>query len=73
MLLTGVKTGRPQSIPAWAWPEVFRLRELGLGYRRVAAVLISIKVWTTKLSVERFIKGKPPYTKRGLLGVKPGS
>ena len=53
--------GRPQSIPPWAWPEVFRLREQGLGYRRVAAALLSLKVWTTKSSVERLIKGLPPY------------
>ena len=54
--------GRPRSIPAWVWPEVFRLREQGLGYRRVAAGLVSLKVWTTKSSVERLVKGKPPYT-----------
>ena len=56
--------GRPQSIPPWAWPEVFRLREEGMGYRRVAAALLSLKVWTTKSSVERFIKGQPPYSGR---------
>ena len=56
--------GRPQSIPLWAWPEVFRLREHGLGYRRVAAALLCLKVWTTKSSVERLIKGKPPYPGR---------
>ncbi len=54
--------GRPQSIPPWAWPEVFRLREQGLGYRRVAAALASAQVWTTKSSVERLIKGKSPYS-----------
>ena len=56
--------GRPQSIPPWAWPEVFRLREQGLGYRRVAAALIFLKVWTTKSSVERLINGKAPYSCR---------
>ena len=56
--------GRPQSIPQWAWPEVFRLREQGLGYRRVADALMPLKVSTTKSSVERLIKGQPPYTGR---------
>ncbi len=56
--------GWPQSIPPWAWPEVFRLREQGLGYRRVAAALAPLQVWTTKSSVERLIKGKAPYTGR---------
>ncbi len=65
--------GRPRSIPPWAWAEVSRLHSQGLGYRRVAAALLSLQVWTTKCSVERLIKGKAPYTKRGLLGVKPGS
>ncbi len=56
--------GRPQSIPPWAWPEVFRLREQGMGYRRVAEALLPLKVATTKSSVERLIKGKPPYSGR---------
>ena len=59
--------GRPKSIPPWAWPEVLRLHGQGLGYRRVAAALLSLKVWTTKSSVERLIKGKPPYSGRGAL------
>ncbi len=54
--------GRPRSIPPWAWPEVFRLHGQGLGYRRVANALIPLKIWTTKSSVERLIKGKPPYS-----------
>ena len=61
---SSVKTGRPQSIPAWFWPEVFRLYGQGLGYRAVADALISLKVSTTKSSVERLIKGLPPYQGR---------
>ncbi len=50
-----------QSIPAWAWPEVLRLYGQGMEYRRVANPLIPLKVATTKSSVERLIKGNPPY------------
>ena len=67
--LAGVKIGRPQSIPRWAWPEVFRLYGQGLGYRAVAHALIPMKVSTTKSSVERLIKGRPPYAgERSTLG-----
>ena len=59
-----VKTGRPQSIPPWAWPEVFRLHRQGLGYRRVAVSLETLKVITTKSSVERLVQGLPPYQGR---------
>ena len=62
--------GRPQSIPPWAWPEVFRLREQGLGYRRVASALLSLKVWTTKSSVERLVRGKPLTLADALCGRK---
>ena len=33
----------------------------GHGYRRVVARLADLGVWTTKGSVERLIKGLPPY------------
>lgn len=56
--------GRRQSIPPWAWPEVFRLYGQGLGYRAVANALVPLKVSTTKSSIERLIKGKPPYSGR---------
>ncbi len=36
----------------------------GLGYRRVADMLIGQGVSTTKSSVERLIKGLPPYQGR---------
>ena len=58
----GVKIGRPQSIPRWAWPEVFRLYSQGHGYRAIADLLIPLRVGTTKSSVERLIKRLPPYT-----------
>ncbi len=59
-----VKTGRPESIPQSMWPTVFTLHGQGLGYRRVADALIPRGVFTTKSSVERLIKGKPPYAGR---------
>ena len=64
MVTVDVKTGRPQSIPVWVWPTVFKLHGQGLGYRRVADALIPRGVFTTKSSVERLIKGKPPYAGR---------
>jgi len=65
-----VRTGRPQSIPVEIWPEVIRLYGQGLGYRRVANALIPLKIWTTKSSVERLIKGRPPYQDRRPCGRK---
>ncbi len=59
-----VRTGRPQSIPPHMWGTVFELHGQGLGYRRVADALIPRGVFTTKSSVERLIKGKPPYAGR---------
>ncbi len=36
----------------------------GHGYRRVASRLADLVVWTTRGSVERLLKGLPPYAGR---------
>ena len=59
-----MKQGRKRSIPERVWGDAFRLYGQGLGYRMVAARLADLGVWTTRGSVERLIKGKPPYTVR---------
>ena len=60
--LASPKRGRPQSIPKHVWPEVFRLYSMGHGYRAIADLMIPLGVSTTKSSVERLVKGLPPYT-----------
>ena len=54
-------TGRPASIPLWAFGEVFRLRDLGYGCRRIARSLEEARVFTTRSSVSRLQNGQPPY------------
>ena len=54
-------TGRPASIPQWAFGEVFRLRDLGYGCRRIARSLEEAGVFTTRSSVYRLLNGQPPY------------
>jgi len=62
-VLSGLrKLTRPNS--AWACPDAFRLYSEGYGYRRVASRLADLAVWTTQGSVERLIKGLPPYQDR---------
>lgn len=58
------KKGRPQSIPEEHWATVFMLYSQGKGYRRIADLLIPLGVSCTKSSVERLIKGLPPYQGR---------
>jgi len=43
-------TGRPASIPQWAFGEVFRLRDLGYGCRRIVRSLEEAGVFTTRSS-----------------------
>lgn len=62
--LAAPKPGRPQSIPPEAWAECFRLYSEGHGYRAIADLLVPLHVSTTKSSVERLIKGRPPYRGR---------
>ena len=54
-------TGRPTSIPQWAFGEVFRLRDLGYGCRRIVRSLEEAGVFTTRSSVSRLLNGHPPY------------
>ena len=54
-------TGRPASIPLWAFGEVFRLRDLGYGCRRIVRSLEEAGVFTTRSSVSRLLNGQTPY------------
>ena len=54
-------TGRPTSIPQWAFGEVFRLRNLGYGCRRIVRSLEEAGVFTARSSVSRLLNGQPPY------------
>ena len=55
-------TGRPSSIPLWAFGEVFRLRDLGYGCRRIVRSLEEAGIFTTRSSVSRLLNGQPPYS-----------
>ena len=59
-----MKQGRKRSIPEEVWGDAFRLYSEGYGYRVVAARLADLVVFTTRGSVERLIKGLPPYQGR---------
>ena len=54
-------TGRPASIPEWAHGEVYRLRDLGYGCRRIVRSLEEAGVFTTRSSVSRLLNGQLPY------------
>ena len=54
-------TGRPTSIPQWAFGEVFRLHSLGYGCRRIVRSLEEAGVFTTRSSVSRLLNGQLPY------------
>ena len=54
-------TGRPASIPQWAFGEVFRLRDLGYGCRRIVRSLEEAGVFATRSSVSRLLNSQPPY------------
>ena len=62
MMQTRKVTGRPASIPEWAFGEVFRLRDLGYGCRRIVRSLEEAGVFTTRSSVSRLLNGQPPYS-----------
>ena len=55
-------TGRPVSIPLWAFGEVFRLHSLGYGCRRIVRSLEEAGVFTTRSSVSRLLNAQLPYT-----------
>ena len=61
MMRTKKVTGRPASIPLWAFGEVFRLRDLGYGCRRIVRSLEEAGVFTTRSSVSRLLNGQLPY------------
>jgi hypothetical protein len=62
------KRGRPPAIPPSAYGLVFRLYSEGLGYRAIADRLAEMRLcYPTKSSVERMIKGLPPYQGRRVL------
>ena len=61
MMQTRKVTGRPASIPRWAFGEVFRLRDLGYGCRRIVGSLEGVGVFTTRSSVSRLLNGQAPY------------
>ena len=62
---TRIVTGRPASIPEWAFGEVFRLYDLGYGCRRIVKSLEGAGVFTTRSSVSRLLNGRPPYEGHG--------
>ena len=61
MIETRKVTGRPTSIPQWAFGEVFRLHGLGYGCRRIVKSLEEAGVFTTRSSVSRLLNGQLPY------------
>ena len=60
----GMKQGRKRSIPERVWGDALRLYSQGHGYGMVASRLADLGVWTSRGSVERLIKGRPPYQGR---------
>ena len=48
-------------IPEWAFGEVFQLRDLCYGCRRIVRSLEEAEVFTTRSSVSRLLNGQPPY------------
>ena len=53
--------GRRPSIPQAFFVRVFRLKSSGLGYQGIANELGRLGVATSRGSVERLLKGLPPY------------
>ena len=54
-------TGRPTSIPQWAFGEVFRLRDLGYGCRKIVRLLENLGIYTTRSSVSRLLLRQGTY------------
>ncbi len=61
---------RSPSIPRELVIELIRLNWQGLGRRRIAQELERWGVWTTKSSVDRLLRGLPPY-REAWLRAKP--
>ena len=63
--LASRKRGRQQAIPLEAFGLVFTLYGQAYGYRAIADMLAEMRVcYPTKSSVERLIRGLPPYRGR---------
>jgi len=58
---TSMTKGRPRSIPVRLFVKALRLKLSGLGYQAVAEELERYGVRTSRGSVERLVKGLPPY------------
>ena len=58
------KSAVPRAYRRRCGDEAFRLYAEGHGYRMLASRLADLGVWTTRGSVERLIKGLPPYQGR---------
>ena len=53
--------GRPRAIPEALFVRVLRLKLSGMGYQGIADELNRLGVGTSRGSVERLVKGRPPY------------
>ena len=53
--------GRPRSIPERLFVRVHAMHRTGLGYQAIAAELSRLGIATSRGSVERLVKGLPPY------------
>ena len=56
-----MKTGRQQSIPEFAYDDVRRWRAQGYGCRKIVKLLEGLGIYTGKSSVDRLLRGQPPY------------
>ena len=61
VFLAVVARGRPRSIPSALFVKVLRLKLAGLGYLAISNELNRLGVATSRGSVERLVKGLPPY------------
>ena len=55
------RRGRPRSIPERYFVRVLRLKLSGLGYQAIASELGRLGVASSRGSVERLVRGLPPY------------
>ncbi len=60
--------GRRPSIPSAFFVRALRLKLSGLGYQGVADELGRLEVLTSRGSVERLVKGLPPYQDQAVSG-----
>jgi len=55
------RRGRPRSIPERHFVRVHAMHRTGLGYQAIARELSRLGIATSRGSVERLVKGLPPY------------